>query len=78
MRLGALARHIAEELPVLRSRTLQAAGHRIEIRGSCVVIDDSVQSLSPATMAILRALAHRPGVVVARSELLRSSAGQRQ
>ena len=75
MRLGALARHIAEELPVLWSRTLRAAGHRIEIRGSCVVIDDAVQSLSPATMAILRALAHRPGFVVARSELLRALPG---
>src|SRR5271163_2967419 len=75
MRLGALARHIAEELPVLRSRTLQAAGHRIEIRGSCVVLDGAAQSLSPATMAILRALAHRPGVVVARTELLRALPG---
>jgi uroporphyrinogen-III synthase len=75
MRLGALARHIAEELPVLRSRMLQAAGHRIEIRGSCVVVDDAVQSMSPATMAILRALAHRPGFVVARSELLRALPG---
>jgi uroporphyrinogen-III synthase len=75
MRLGALARHIAEELPVLRSRTLQAAGHRLEIRGSCVVLDGAVQLLSPATMAILRALAHRPGVVVARNELLRALPG---
>ena len=39
MRLAALARHIAEELPVLRSRTMQAAGHRIEIRGSYVMVD---------------------------------------
>ena len=75
MRLAALARHIAEELPVLRSRTLQAAGHRIEIRGSYVMVDGTVQSLSPAAMAILRALAHRPGVVVARRELLRTLPG---
>jgi uroporphyrinogen-III synthase len=75
MRLGALARHIAEELPVLRSRTLRAAGHHIEIRGSCVLVDGAVQSLSPATIAILRVLAHRPGVVVARTELLRALPG---
>jgi uroporphyrinogen-III synthase len=75
MRLAALARHIAEELPVLRSRTLQAAGHCIEIRGSSVMVDGTVQSLSPAAMAILRALAHRPGVVVARGELLRTLPG---
>jgi uroporphyrinogen-III synthase len=75
MRLGALARHIAEELPALRSRTVHAAGHRIEIRGSCVVVDGTVRSLSPAAMATLRALAQRPGVVVARTELLRALPG---
>ncbi len=75
MRLAALASHIAEELPVLRSRSLQAAGHRIEIRGSSVLVDGAVQSLSPAAMAVLRALAHRPGVVVARKELLRTLPG---
>jgi uroporphyrinogen-III synthase len=75
MRLAALARHIAEELPGLRSRTLQAAGHQIEIRGSDVLVDGSVQQLSPAAMAVLRALAHRPGVVVARRELLRTLPG---
>jgi uroporphyrinogen-III synthase len=47
-----------------------AAGHRIEISDSLVTVDDMVQSLSPATLAILRALALRPGCVVARSELL--------
>jgi len=75
MRLAALARHIAEELPVLRSRSLQAAGHQVEIHGSSVTVDGMVQSLSPAAMAILRALAHRPGVVVARRELLRTLPG---
>lgn len=71
MRLGALARHIAEELPSLRSSTLHAAGHAIEIRGSCVLVDGAIKPLSPAGMATLRALAQRPGAVVARSELLR-------
>jgi uroporphyrinogen-III synthase len=75
MRLGALARHIAEELPVLRSQSLDAAGHRIEIRGSCVLVDGAVKSLSPAAMATFRALAQRPGIVVARSELLQALPG---
>jgi uroporphyrinogen-III synthase len=73
MRLGALARHIVDELPGLH--TLRAAGHRIEICGSRVTVDDTVQSLSPGMMAILRALALRPGSVVARSELLRALPG---
>jgi uroporphyrinogen-III synthase len=71
MRLGALARHIAQELPSRRSCAMTAAGHDIEIRGSCVVVDGSVKSLSGAAMATLRALAQRPGDVVARAELLR-------
>ncbi|OBF29212.1 uroporphyrinogen-III synthase [Mycobacterium sp. ACS4331] len=70
MRLGALARHITDELPLLRSRTVLAAGHHVEIRGTCVVVDGSVKSLSPAAMATMRALAHRPGTVVSRRDLL--------
>jgi uroporphyrinogen-III synthase len=71
MRLGALARHIAEELPLLGSRNLRAAGHLVDIRGTCALVDGSVKSLSGSGMAILRALAHRPGDVVARDDLLR-------
>lgn len=71
MRLGALARHIAEELPVLGSCNVKAAGHRVDIRGTCALVDGSVKSLSGSGMAILRALAQRPGDVVARDDLLR-------
>ena len=71
MRLGALARHIAEELPLLGSRTVKAAGHVIEIRGTCALVDGSVKSLSGAGMSTLRALAQRPGDVVGRNALLR-------
>ena len=71
MRLGALARHIVEELPPRRSRTVKAAGHVIEIRGTCVVVDGAVKSLSRSGMATLRALARRPGAVVTRGDLLR-------
>ncbi len=71
MRLGALARHIAQELPAQRSRTVRAAGHLIEIRGSCVFVDGTVKPLSPSAKATLRALAIRPGTVVSRADLLR-------
>lgn len=71
MRLGALARHVAEELPLLGSCTVQAAGHAVDIRGTCVLVDGSMRVLSPSGMAILRALAKRPGEVVARGDLLR-------
>lgn len=71
MRLGALARHIAEELPLLGSCSVKAAGHLVDIRGTCVLVDGSVKTVSGSGMAILRALAHRPGDVVGRAELLR-------
>ena len=71
MRLGALARHIAEELPLLGSCTVRVAGHAVDIRGTCVLVDGSIKLLSPSGMAILRALAQRPGAVVARNDLLR-------
>ncbi|OBK12397.1 uroporphyrinogen-III synthase [Mycobacterium asiaticum] len=71
MRLGALARHIAEELPLLGSCSVKVAGHLVEIRGTCVLVDGSVKPVSGSGMSILRALAHRPGDVVGRAELLR-------
>jgi uroporphyrinogen-III synthase len=75
MRLGALARHIAQELPPRRSCTVHAAGHEMEIRGTCVVVDGLVKSLSGSGMATLRALAQRPGDVVARNALLAALPG---
>lgn len=75
MRLGALARHITDELPLLRSRTVVAAGHQVEIRGTCVVVDGTVKSLSPAGMATMRALADQPGSVVSRRDLLAALPG---
>ena len=44
MRLGALARHITDELPLLQSRTVRVAGHALEIRGTCVLVDGVVRS----------------------------------
>src|ERR1700761_486193 len=75
MRLGALARHIAEELPVLGSYTLRAAGHTVDIRGTCVLVDGSIKVLPPSGMGVLRALAKRPGDVVSRGDLLRTLPG---
>ncbi|OBF89314.1 bifunctional uroporphyrinogen-III synthetase/response regulator domain-containing protein [Mycolicibacterium flavescens] len=75
MRLGALARHITDELPLLCTRTIRVAGHLLEIRGTCVLVDGVVKPVSPAGMATIRALAHRPGAVVSRADLLRALPG---
>lgn len=69
MRLAALARHIADELPAVHTRTVHAAGHRVEIRGSCALVDGEAKSLSRTSMAVLRALAQCPGAVLTRDEL---------
>jgi uroporphyrinogen-III synthase len=75
MRLGALARHITDELPLLQARTVKVAGHLLEIRGTCVMVDGVVKELSPAGMATIRALALRPGTVVSRGDLLNALPG---
>lgn len=73
-RLGPLVQLIAAELPG-RVRALPVAGHRIEIRGHAVVVDGELRPVPPAGMALLRALARRPGWVVSRADLLRALPG---
>ncbi len=75
MRLGALARHITDELPLLKARTVKVAGHLLEIRGTCVLVDGVVKELSPAGMATIRVLAQSPGTVVSRNDLLNALPG---
>ncbi|MFI6005651.1 uroporphyrinogen-III synthase [Streptomyces sp. NPDC051366] len=69
-RLGPLVQLLCQELPG-RARVLPVAGHRVEIRGHGVLVDAELRPVPPAGMALLRALARRPGWVVARPELLR-------
>ncbi|MEU1754937.1 uroporphyrinogen-III synthase [Micromonospora matsumotoense] len=70
-RLGALVRTIVDELP-RRTVTVKAAGHLLTLRGHAAVIDGDLRPLAPAPMAVLRALAARPGRVLSRTELLRT------
>ncbi|MEU7727648.1 uroporphyrinogen-III synthase [Streptomyces sp. NPDC040724] len=73
-RLGPLVQLLCQELPG-RARVLPVAGHRVEIRGHAVLVDAWLRPVPPAGMALLRALARRPGWVVARAELLRALPG---
>ncbi|MEU4794502.1 uroporphyrinogen-III synthase [Streptomyces sp. NPDC023327] len=73
-RLGPLVQLLCQELPS-RARVLPVAGHRVEIRGHAVLVDEELRAVPPAGMALLRALARRPGWVVARAELLRALPG---
>ncbi len=69
-RLGPLVQLLCRELPG-RARPLPVAGRQLEIRGHAVVVDGALRPVPPAGMALLRALARRPGWVVSRAELLR-------
>ncbi|MBR7672452.1 uroporphyrinogen-III synthase [Streptomyces daliensis] len=73
-RLGPLVQLLCVELPG-RVRALPVAGHRVEIRGHAVVVDGELKAVPPAGMALLRALARRPGWVVPRADLLRALPG---
>ncbi|AYN41054.1 uroporphyrinogen-III synthase [Streptomyces dangxiongensis] len=73
-RLGPLVQLLCQELPS-RARALPVAGHRVEIRGHAVLVDGDLRPVPPAGMSLLRALARRPGWVVARADLLRALPG---
>nr|WP_314411961.1 uroporphyrinogen-III synthase [Streptomyces sp. DSM 40484] len=73
-RLGPLVQVLCKELPS-RARTLPIAGHRVEIRGHAVLVDDVLRPVPPAGMSLMRALSRRPGWVVARADLLRALPG---
>ncbi|RKN07814.1 uroporphyrinogen-III synthase [Streptomyces radicis] len=73
-RLGPLVQLLCNELPA-RAQPLLVARRRLEIRGHAVVVDERLRPVPPAGMALLRALARRPGWVVPRAELLRALPG---
>jgi uroporphyrinogen-III synthase len=73
-RLGAMVRTCEVELPS-RARRLPVAGHRLELRGHAVLVDGDLRPVPPAGMALLRALARRPGRIVTRTDLLRALPG---
>jgi uroporphyrinogen-III synthase len=74
-RLGALVREVVEQLPA-RAEVLTPAGHRLELRGHAVVLDDVLVPLHGAGMTLLRELASRPGQVFSRDALGRLLPGE--
>lgn len=74
MRLGALVRVVADELPC-RNPDLTVAGHRLGVRAACAVVDGEVRDLSPNSLTLLKVLARVPGAVVARDVLLQALGG---
>jgi uroporphyrinogen-III synthase len=74
MRLGALARIIADELP-RRRPNLVVAGHTLGIRATCAVVEGDVRDLSPNSLTLLKLLARTPGAIVSRDTLLEALGG---
>ena len=58
-----MVRRLETELPA-RSRGLPVAGHWLELRGQAVLVDGVLRPVSRPGMALLRALARRPGRMV--------------
>ena len=71
-RLGALVRTVVEELPARRTRTVDAAGHRIVLRGHSVLVDSTEVALTARQAGVLSALVDGQGRVLSRSEILRT------
>lgn len=71
-RLAAMVKTLEVELPLRRrGNEIDVAGHRLRLHGGLILVDGRRVSLSPAPLAVLQALAERPGHVVSRAELMR-------
>jgi uroporphyrinogen-III synthase len=71
-RLGALVRTVVEELPLRRTRAVEAAGHQLELRGHNVLVDGTTVELTARQAALLSALFDGQGRVLSRADILRS------
>jgi uroporphyrinogen-III synthase len=52
-----------------RALAVTAAGHRLELRGHAVVLDGRLVPVQPGPLAVLRALARRPGQVLSSADI---------
>lgn len=69
MLLGALLRHTVDALAA-RTAPIAVAGHELVVCADAVLLDGREVALTPAPLALLRALARRPGGCVSRDDLL--------
>lgn len=73
-RVGALVRHVADELPA-RVPTVHCGGHALRMLATTVLVDGEPRAVPRAGLAVLDALARRPGAVVSREDLLAALPG---
>ncbi len=65
---SSLAALVLAELP-RQALLVEIGGRRIEVRGQAIVIGDQLVSVQPGPLAVLRALAVRPGRVLSPAEI---------
>jgi uroporphyrinogen-III synthase len=68
-RLGDLAREVVARLPE-RDPVVSVGTASLQVRGHAAVVDGRLVELPPGPLAVLRALAARPGAVVSRPDLV--------
>jgi len=71
-RLGALVRTVVEELPARRTRAIESAGHKLELRGHSVLVDGVAVNLTARQAGVLTALVEGQGRVLSRTDILRT------
>lgn len=74
MRLGSLMRHTTEVIAE-RTAPIQVSGHELTVCAAEVLVDGKLAEVSPAQVALLRALSRRPGNCVSRADLLAALPG---
>ncbi|TQS43581.1 uroporphyrinogen-III synthase [Cryptosporangium phraense] len=67
-RLAAMVRTVSDALPA-KYPTFRVQDHTVQVRGFAVLLDGALVPAPPASMAVLRSLASRPGRVFSRAEL---------
>lgn len=74
MRLGSLMRHTTEVIAE-RTAPIKVSGHEFTVCAAAVLVDGQRVDVSPAQVALLRALSRRPGNCVSRPDLLAALPG---
>ncbi len=69
-RLGALVREIVVQVPLRCGRRIRVADVDVEVRGQGLAVNGTFCPLTPAGMALMKALSERPGQVVSRRAML--------
>lgn len=75
-RLGALVRIVVEHYEQAAGAAIRTVAGDLQVRATAAVLDGRCLPLTPTAVDILRLLAHRPGAVVSRAQVLQVLPGK--